>query len=114
MPKFEKSKGFKLPGTEFYGYGNQSPVKNRAADPLAKGEETTRTSKNLVTGGTNTVAKYATPTKMIPAGAASAAAGAGGAGGAGGMMSMMGGAGGGGGEKKEKKKKGILGKIFGG
>jgi len=37
-----------------------APLKNREADPLAKeGEPTTRTSKNLVTGGTNTVAKKA-------------------------------------------------------
>ena len=59
MPEFDKSMGFKMKGSSFYGHGNQSPVKNRAADPLAKeGEETTRTSTNLVTGGTNTVAKY--------------------------------------------------------
>jgi len=53
-----------MKGSSFYGLGNQSPAKNRAADPLAKeGEETTRTSPNLVTGGTNTMAKYASPAK---------------------------------------------------
>ena len=41
-----------------------TPAFNRAADPLAKGTETTRTSKNLVTGGTNTVAKYGSPNKL--------------------------------------------------
>ena len=104
MPDFDKTTGFKMRGSEFYGHGNQSPAKktlvgnqhnlpedlkakieaapgktkvqdtelkpptpafNRAADPLAKGTETTRTSKNLVTGGTNTVAKYGSPAKVI-------------------------------------------------
>tara|TARA_Y100001973_G_C5136758_1_gene300744 strand:+ start:420 stop:797 length:378 start_codon:yes stop_codon:yes gene_type:complete len=80
MPDFDKTTGFTMRGSEFYGHGNQSPNKqktqegelkpptpafNRAADPLAKGTETTRTSKNLVTGGTNTVAKYGSPAKVI-------------------------------------------------
>ena len=80
MPDFDETTGFRLPGSEFYGHGNQSPNKrkiedtelkpptpafDRAADPLATGTEATRTTKNLVTGGENTVAKYASPTKVI-------------------------------------------------